>query len=1482
MTQDPKDRLPTDPSAPNRPDPSSIQADFVAGNKIQGDLIVTGDIHGSYIAIGRGAQVIVQQVLSVAQEAEQRHQLETQILAQAVAHYVDRLRIQVHLPPLASQGDREDLPSLEGRGGRENLPPLGGRRGREDLPPLGGRRGLPLEPYKSLLPYRLADAPFFFGRDQARAELLPGLAPGSRTRLTILHSESGAGKTSLLQAGLAAPLLAQGHLPLYVRAWRHSPSLAIKQTLLPDLTRTPDLAQLPLRAFLARLTGLLGLSTLVYILLDQFEEFFIRLADEETQKEFIEDLGQCVEDETLPVRFILSLRKDHFANLSDFRDRLPYIFAHEYPLKLFTRAEAASAITAPATLVGLTYEPGVVDQILDELQAQAQKVIMPAQLQLVCWALYRALGSNDFSRSSGEQHTITLAMLQRLGGVAGILRNYLHDVITREIPIKRREQAQQVLEALIRSDRTRDVQTAAQLARQLGGASPLQEAGGTSPLWGAGGAAGASPLQEASGSSFRLHPSSLPIPPVLNDLISSRLLRVVETGPQEEVAYELAHDYLIDQIELDPEVLARKAAQELLDQEVAAWQRNPQLRIGEEKLKIIEAQAAKIHFSPEAEKLYRLSKNVRQRRRRILFGLFGLALLVSCLALFLYYSLGITQENLGIAHNALVTATSVIQSAWDEADAAAIRQATAERAANVAQTAQFEAIAAEATASLARQTAEAGRQVAAQAEQTAIAARYAAQTRQAEAEQNAAVALASQATAQAAGQQAIAAQQTAQANQATAQASEQLAIQARQTAQAQQAVAEQTARQAQAAAAAAQQAQAIAEAARQEAEQARRDAERARREAERAQRDAEEQAAQAQRDKEQAQQAAQQAEATRVAVEALRDQAEQELRETQRSAAIVRDTRDCPVGGNPGALATDGTHIWVTNKLDNTLTRLSATDCTNLGTFATGSGPADVIYGGGYIWVANRLDNTITKINIAAGTTLATFTAGPPGSWPTSLLYDGTALWVASETTNKIRKIDPDTGADLGTYDTGNTPFDLAYDGSQIWIANFLSNTVSRLDANTGANTGVFPVGFRPTWLTYDGHHIWVANRGSNTLTKLRVSDGALLGTFKTGRFPDALAFDGLNIWVANQDDNTITRLQPVDGTLLSTLPTAKTPTAMLFDGANMWLVAEDDDLVQKIPVTINLVGQEPVAMAYDGLYIWVANQADNTVSKMLASTDEWVASFGLGNQPVALLSVGANIWVAHQGDNSVSKFRAADGAGLGTFPVGDAPSALTYDGLYIWVTNKDSNNVTRLRESDGANTGTFPVGSRPVDILYDGSHLWVANEGDQSLRKLNPAGAPVSTYNLGITPRSFVYDGAYFWIGYTVDAFPAPPETKLLQLRTVDGAIVSDTATGITGAPAIAPAAVAYDGTYVWLSSPNTIGDSIVTRFEAATPGRFVNFPVCDGPSALLYTGSVWVACKDDNLIQKLPGNTGLTSQQVQLFGGGLHHYLPIIVKQK
>ncbi len=94
-----------------------------------------------------------------------------------------------------------------------------------------------------------------------------------------------------------------------------------------------------------------------------------------------------------------------------------------------------------------------------------------------------------------------------------------------------------------------------------------------------------------------------------------------ETG----LSYELAHDYLLGEIKLDPAEQARKAAQELLDQEVRTHQRHGGL-IDAERLTLIEDYWAELQISEEAAALLAESRkameqefaeNEAQRRREL-------------------------------------------------------------------------------------------------------------------------------------------------------------------------------------------------------------------------------------------------------------------------------------------------------------------------------------------------------------------------------------------------------------------------------------------------------------------------------------------------------------------------------------------------------------------------------------------------------------------------------------------------------------------------------------------------------------------------------------------------------------------------------------------------------------------------------------------------------------------------------------------------
>jgi len=466
----------------------------------------------------------VQRALSAAEEAQQVKAFETLTLAQGVSAFASRLQ--------ARAGESGDVKAGS--------------------------------PYKGLLEYRLNDTEMFFGRERAVRELLQNLGRGA---LTVLHSESGAGKTSLLQAGISPHLIAAGHLPVYLRPYNADPALVVKRAFVPDLSQTPALAAAPLRDFLHRVSEVLGTQTALYIFLDQFEEFFTQL-DETGRADFVRELAECVDDATLNVHWELALRSEYFGNLAAFRPRIRNPFENDYRLTRLTRDEARAVITEPAARRGVVFEAGLIETLLDDL---GQNQIAPPQMQLVCSALYKEL-------EPGET-TITRIIYDREGGAGGILRGHLERVLSRDLPAEHRSAARRLLELLITSESQRVVRPHAELVAEL--------------------------------SARGVTPETLAV--ILNQLTDSRLLRAEETDAG--LAYELAHDYLLDEIKLDPEVQTRKAAQELLEQEVRAYRRFRTL-LTKDRLSVVEPYLSELRLTPEIRQMLAESRNTIYRAQQ--------------------------------------------------------------------------------------------------------------------------------------------------------------------------------------------------------------------------------------------------------------------------------------------------------------------------------------------------------------------------------------------------------------------------------------------------------------------------------------------------------------------------------------------------------------------------------------------------------------------------------------------------------------------------------------------------------------------------------------------------------------------------------------------------------------------------------------------------------------------------------------------------
>jgi WD40 repeat protein len=417
-------------------------------------------------------------------------------------------------------------------------------------------------PYKGLPAYGLEDADRFYGRSAATASLLDAL---DRGRLAVLHAESGAGKTSLLQAGLAARLIAAGRLAVYLRPYRAQPIITIKEAFL-DLGRAPRLAGLPLREFLRYVTDILGPGETLYLLLDQFEEFFAYL-DPPARTAFATELAACLHDESLNVRWVIALRGEALSRLAEMEASGVEPFENQYRLARLTRDEAREVITGP----GFTFEPGLVETILDGLIKNGEAPL--PQLQLVCRALTEGLK---------PPAPVGRAQYDRLGGVEGIQRDFLVRQVA-QFPAEEREPARRLLRELVTADDRRAVLAYPDLVtkwkKQTGGSALLDT--------------------------------------LLGRLVERRLVVVQERGSDGEKLYELAHDTLLREIQLDPAEQARKAAQEMLDRAVADYRANPRLLLDGDKYDAICPRRKELRVTLEAEELLRKSEAAVHRRRRL-------------------------------------------------------------------------------------------------------------------------------------------------------------------------------------------------------------------------------------------------------------------------------------------------------------------------------------------------------------------------------------------------------------------------------------------------------------------------------------------------------------------------------------------------------------------------------------------------------------------------------------------------------------------------------------------------------------------------------------------------------------------------------------------------------------------------------------------------------------------------------------------------
>jgi WD40 repeat protein/uncharacterized cupredoxin-like copper-binding protein/energy-coupling factor transporter ATP-binding protein EcfA2 len=276
-------------------------------------------------------------------------------------------------------------------------------------------------PYMGLEPFQEGDNDLFFGRQRLVGEMVAHL---QTQRLLAIVGPSGSGKSSLVLAGLLGKL--HNGAIKNSDTWSYLPRIVPGSHPLENLARmlytvvsqgdTGDTTSDEHQAWIAEQCSRLQqdptslhtfitehLPTTAVLIVDQFEETFTLCQNPAIRQPFLDSLLHVCQHPDTQHRVILTMRSDFetfVARVESFHTAFEQAQMRVTPL---SADEMREAIEKPAEKVGLKFEQGVVEELLQDILGEPAALPL---LQFTLWKLWQ----------NRERNRVTMATYRKLGG----------------------------------------------------------------------------------------------------------------------------------------------------------------------------------------------------------------------------------------------------------------------------------------------------------------------------------------------------------------------------------------------------------------------------------------------------------------------------------------------------------------------------------------------------------------------------------------------------------------------------------------------------------------------------------------------------------------------------------------------------------------------------------------------------------------------------------------------------------------------------------------------------------------------------------------------------------------------------------------------------------------------------------------------------------------------------------------------------------